>query len=98
MSKVRYEPQFNIFFGESKTYKFVDFTSQLKIGLSFVEKIYLIYGILENGETCVYGNKADDVFETNPITVIFCYCPEMKISGTLNKHPGFQQRCKMIHK
>ena len=98
MSKVRYEPQFNIFFGESKTYKFVDFTSQLKIGLSFVEKIYLIYGILENAETCVYGNKADDVFETNPITVTFCYCPEMKISVTLNIYPGFYQRCNIIHK
>ena len=98
------------FFGEIKTYKSVDFTSQLKIGLSSVkrkiglssvERIYLIYGITKTcvyAKICVYGNKADDVFETNPITVIFCYCPEMKISGTLNKHPGFQQRCKMIHK
>ena len=34
----------------------------------------------------------------NPITVIFCNCPEMKIYGTLNKHPGFQQRSKMIQK
>ena len=55
-----------------------------------------MYRILENAKTCLYGNKADDVFETNPITVLFCYCPEMKISGTLNKHPGFRQRCKMI--
>ena len=30
--------------------------------------------------------KTDDVFETNPITVIFCYCPEMKIYGTWSKH------------
>ena len=86
------------FFGEIKTHKFVDFTSQLKIGLSSVKRIYLIYGILENAKTCLYGNKADDVFETNPITVIFCYCPEMKVSGALNKCLGFQQRCKMIHK
>ena len=58
--------------------------------------IYLIYGILENAKTWLYGNKADDVFETNPITVKICYCPEMKIPGILYKHPGFQQRCKMI--
>ena len=41
-----------IYFGEIKTYKFVDFTSQVKIGLSSVERIYLIYGILENAKTC----------------------------------------------
>ena len=46
-----------------KTYKFVDFMSQLKIGLSSVERIYLVHGILENAKTCLYGNKADDVFE-----------------------------------
>ena len=57
-----------------------------------------MYRILENAKTCLYGNITDDVFEANPITVLFCYCREMKISGTLNKHPGFQQRCKMIHK
>ena len=58
----------------------------------------LVYGILENAKTYLYGNKADDVFETNQITIIFCNCPEMKIYGTLNKHPGFQQRYKMVHK
>ena len=85
------------FFGEIKTYEFVDFTSQLKIGLSSVERIYLVYWILENAKTCLYSNKADDLFETNPITFIFCYCLDMKIYGTLIKHPGFQQRYKMIH-
>ena len=60
----------------------------MKIGLSSVRKIYLVYEILENAKTCLYSNKAADVFETNPITAIFCYCPEMKTNGTLNKHPG----------
>ena len=68
MSEVR--PTDEQLFGEIKTYKFVGFTSQLKIGLSSVERIYLVYGILENAKTYVYGNKADYVFETNPITVI----------------------------
>ena len=76
--------------GEIKTYKFVDFTSELKIGLSSVERISLVYGILENAKACLYGNKAAyDVFQTNPITVMFL---------TLNKHPVFQQRYKMIHR
>ena len=38
--------------------------------------------------------KQDDVFETNPITVIFCYCPEKKIYGALNRHPGFRNVIK----
>ena len=46
----------------------------------------------------IYSNKTDDMFETNPITVILCYFPEMKVYGTLNRHPGFQQRHKMIQK
>ena len=30
--------------------------------------MHLKYGILENAWNCLYGNKADDVFEINPIT------------------------------
>ena len=82
---------------EIKNYKLVDFTPQLKISLSSAGRIYLVYEILETKKTCLFGNKADDVFETNPITVIFYYYPEMKIYETLNKHPAFQQRYKMIH-
>ena len=33
-------------FGEIKTYKFVEFTSQLKTGLSSFDRIYSVYGIL----------------------------------------------------
>ena len=53
-------------FGEIKTYKFVEFTSQLKTGLSSFERICSVYGILENAKTCLYCYKTD-VFETNPI-------------------------------
>ena len=35
--------------------------SQLKIRLSSVGKIYLVYGILENVKTCLYGNKVADL-------------------------------------
>ena len=31
-------------------------------------------------------------------SLIFCYCPEMKIYGALNKHPVFLERYKTIHK
>ena len=89
---------FEWFFDEIKTYKFLDFKSQLKINLSSVGKIYLICGVLGNAKTCLYGNKVADFFEINPITVIFCYCPDMKNHRTSDKHPGFQQRYKMIHR
>ena len=80
MSEVR--PTVQCLFGEIKAYKFVHFTSKLKTGLSFVERNYLVHGILENAKTCLYGNKADDVFEATPITVTFCYPPEIKAYGT----------------
>ena len=54
-------------FGEVKAYKFVEFTSQLKIGLSSVEKIYSVYVILENAKTYLYGYKTN---HTNPIPYI----------------------------
>ena len=44
--------------------------SQLKTGLSSVERIYSVYGTLENAKTWLYGYKTDDVFETNPILYI----------------------------
>ena len=59
------------------------------MGLSFVGKVYLVYGILENSKIFLYANREADVFETNPIIIIFFYCPEMKIYGTLNKHLAF---------
>ena len=54
--------------------------------MSSDDRLPLVYGILENAKICLYGKKTDDVFETNPITVIFCHCPEMNIYGTWSKH------------
>ena len=48
-------------FGEIKTLKFVNFSSQVKIGLSSVGKIYLVNEILENVKTCLYGNRVADL-------------------------------------
>ena len=57
-------------FGEIKTYfKFVDFKTQLKVGLSSIGKIYLVCGLLPNARTCLYGNKVSEYFEMDPITL-----------------------------
>ena len=77
-------------FGEIKTNNYFDFKSELKIGLSSVGIIYLVCWILGNVQSSLYGNKVADFCEINPITFMFCYCPETKNYRTSNKHPGFQ--------
>ena len=66
----------------------------MKIDLNSAGKIDLVCGII----VCLYGNKVANLFEIIPITVIFCHCPEMKTLGNLKKHPGPQQRYKMIQR
>ena len=57
-------------FGEIKTYfKFVDFKTQLKVGLSSIGKIYLLCELLQNARTCLYGNKVLEYFEMDPMTL-----------------------------
>ena len=48
------------------------------MALSSVGNIYLVCVILENFNTCLYGNKVTDLFEANTITVTHYYCPERK--------------------
>ena len=68
MNKVRVTVEW--LFGEIKTYfKFVDFKTQLKVGLSSIGKIYLVCGLLQNARTCLYGNKVSEYFEMDPITL-----------------------------
>ena len=85
------QPTVEWLFGEIKTYKLVEFMSQLKIGLNSVEIIYSAYGILENAKACLYSYKTVDVCLKKTQSLICCYCPEMKIYRALNKHPGFLQ-------
>ena len=70
MSEVRATAEW--LFREIKTYNFFDFKSQLKIGLSFVGTIHLVYRSFQNAKTSLHGHKIADFFEINPITVIFC--------------------------
>ena len=69
MSKVRATVE--EFIGEIKLKSLIAFTSQLKIGLSFVGKIYLERWILENAKTGLYGDKVTDLFETNPHSLLY---------------------------
>ena len=52
-----------IAFWSKRTYKLVDFTSPLKLGLRSVGEIYFVCGILENSMTSLYGNKVADLIK-----------------------------------
>lgn len=48
---------------------FFDFKNLLKIGLSYVAKIYLASGLLWNARTCLRGKKVPEYFEFDPVVL-----------------------------
>ena len=44
------------------------------------------------------SKKVANYFEINPSTIIICYRKKMENYRTVNKHPGFPMRDKMIHR
>jgi len=43
-------------------FKFLDFKKNLKIGMSSVEKMYLVCALLHNAIICSYGNSTSEYF------------------------------------
>ena len=57
-------------FGDIINYiKFLDFKKNLKIGLSLVEKMYIVCAILRNSLTCLYSNTTAAYFGLDPPTL-----------------------------
>ena len=50
----------------SNYFKFVDFKKMQRIGMSPVEKVYIVCSILQNAHTCLYGNLISETFELQP--------------------------------
>ena len=48
-------------------FKFLDFKKNLKIGMSSVDKMYLVCALLNNALTCLYGNKTSEFFGLDPL-------------------------------
>ena len=68
MSTVRVSVEW--IFGDIVNYfKFMDFTKDLKIGLSQVGKMYIVSAMLRNALTCLYGNTTSEFFELDPPTL-----------------------------
>ena len=61
MSQVRIVVEWLI--GEIKTnFKFASLKSQMKIGLSAAGETYFVCGLVQNTQTCLYGNKVSEYF------------------------------------
>ena len=68
MSRVRTSVEW-IFGDAIKSFKALDFKSNLKIGLSTVGKMYVVCALMRNAITCMYGNQTCDFFGLEPPTI-----------------------------
>ena len=50
-------------------FRFLDYRKSLKISLSSVGKMYLVFDLLRNTITCLYGNKTSEFFDLEPQTL-----------------------------
>lgn len=65
MSEVRIAVE--MLFGNILNYfKFIDFKRQMKVNLSPVGKMYVVCALLENAQTCLYGNQVSQMFGIDP--------------------------------
>ena len=65
MSEVRIAVE--MLFGNISNYlKFIDFKRQMKVNLSPVGKMYVVCALLENAQTCLYGNQVSEMFGIDP--------------------------------
>ena len=65
MSEIRVSVE--LLFGNICNYfKFIDFKKQMKVHLSAVGKMYFVCALLENAQTCLYGNQVSEMFEIAP--------------------------------
>ena len=52
-----------------RSFKFLDFTSNFKLGLSSVGKMYMVCSIMQNALSCMYGNQASEYFGWDPPSI-----------------------------
>ena len=57
-------------FGEIiRSFKFLDFRSNLKLGLSSVGKMYMVCSIMQNALSCMDGNQTSEYFGWDPPSI-----------------------------
>ena len=65
-------------------FRFLDYRKNLKIGLSSVGKIYIVFDLLRNAITCLYGNQTSEFFDLETPTLEEYSSNRLK--SKLNKH------------
>ena len=65
MSKVRTAVEW-VFVDILEYFAFVDFKKDLKVGLSAVGKMYVIFALLRNAHSCTYGSTTSPFFGVEP--------------------------------
>ena len=68
MSSVRVSVEW-LFGDVTRSFKFLDFKNNLKIGLSCVGKMYIVSILIRNAITCLYGNQTTKFFNMDPPTI-----------------------------
>ena len=87
-------------------FKFLDFKRNLKIGLSQVGKMYIVFAILQNVWTCLYGNSTSQFFwprstfsrELFFLIMLFCNHPTQDLKTVLRlygKIPRKVSQCQI---
>ena len=61
-------------FADINYFKFLDFTKNLRMGLSQVGKMYIGCAILRNALTCLYSNTAAEYFGVDPSSLQDYFC------------------------
>lgn len=53
-------------------FKFLDFKKNFEVGLSSIGKMFIVYALLRNNLTCLYGNNTSEFFQCETLD-LFTY-------------------------
>lgn len=108
MSTVRTSVEW-IFGDTIKSFKFLDFKNNLKIGLSTVGKMYIVCSLIRNALTCMYGNQSCEFFDLDPpliqeyfswtfcFALIFIKSLYAQIACYCHRHPSLTKSDRFMH-
>lgn len=71
-------------------FKFLDFKKNFKVGLSSIGKMFIIYALLRNNLTCLYGNNTSEFFQCETPKLFYLLC--IKLCFLSFWIPQYQER------
>ena len=61
------------FWWHSTLFQIVDLKKGLKLQLSPVGKMYLVYALMQNARNCMYGNGTTFYFDLKPVAIEYYF-------------------------